>query len=70
MSGRKVGEVAKDAGWHPERVYRFERGAQVPDALDLATLARVLEQPLDFFYGVTSNAPGLRSVPPERARVK
>lgn len=50
----KVRDVAERLGWSSEKVYRFERGEQVPDAIELAALAALHRQPYEFFFGTTS----------------
>lgn len=57
LSGKKVREVAAELGWSDEKLYRLERGAQVPDALELAAIAGATGQPIDFFLPpITSEA--------------
>lgn len=64
-----MGEAAQSLGWHPEKLYRLERGAQVPDALELAALAAAFEQPLDYFLGSTSYSPHAGDSGADGARV-
>lgn len=56
LSGKKVRELADEFGWSSEKVYRLERGDQVPDALELVAIATATGQPLDFFLPTTSQA--------------
>ena len=51
LSGKKVEELAREAGWSKEKVYRLEQGRQVPDALELKAIAELTGQSLEFFFG-------------------
>lgn len=57
LSGKKVREVAREIGWSEEKLYRFERGEQVPDAIELAAIAGATAQPIGFFYGGETSQP-------------
>lgn len=57
LSGKKVPELSAEIGCSVKTLYRIERGQAVPDALDLAALAKATDQSVEFFYeGVTSPA--------------
>jgi transcriptional regulator with XRE-family HTH domain len=56
LSGKKVRDLAGELGWSDEKLYRLERGTQIPDALELSEIAAATNQPLDFFLGDASSA--------------
>jgi transcriptional regulator with XRE-family HTH domain len=57
LSGKKVRDVASELGWSDEKLYRFERADQIPDALELAEIAQATGQPIDFFFGGETSRP-------------
>jgi transcriptional regulator with XRE-family HTH domain len=66
LADLKVADVASACGWTADKVYRFERGAQVPDAVELHALAQVLGRPVSWLLGTSSDtngADGTRSEP-------
>ena len=69
LSGKKVRELANELGWSDEKLYRFERGQSIPDALDLAAIASATGQSMEFlFLGITSAEPQEQGTLPERGR--
>lgn len=48
LAGLDIPDLAKATGYSTDKLYRFERG-QVPDALELAALAKALGQPVSYF---------------------
>lgn len=56
LSGKKVHELALELGWSDEKLYRLERGVQVPDAFELAAIAATTEQSVDFLLGLAPSA--------------
>lgn len=57
LSGKKVRDVALELGYSDEKLYRFERGEQIPDALELAEIAHATGQPIHFFFGGETSLP-------------
>lgn len=72
LSGKKVRELADELGWSDEKLYRLERGDQVPDALELAAIAAATGQPVVFLLGQASSSGdgGERTLPPPLPAVK
>lgn len=63
LSGKKVRELADELDWSSEKVYRLERGDQLPDALELAAMAAATNQSVDFLLGGDASlAAGLETV--------
>lgn len=54
LANLKVAEAAAKVGWSWQKVYRLERGDQVPTAFELDAWATLTEQPLEFFLDSTS----------------
>jgi transcriptional regulator with XRE-family HTH domain len=48
LSGKSVAELARELGWSGDKVYRFERGARLPDALEVAAIAVATSQSVEF----------------------
>ena len=69
LSGKKVRELADELGWADEKLYRLERGVQVPDALELAAIAARTGVAFDFFFGTASPGNGASILSPVPARV-
>lgn len=55
LTGKKVRELAGELGWSQDKLYKVERGDQVPDALELAAIADATGQPVGFLLGQTSS---------------
>ena len=48
LAGLDIPDLAEKTGYSIDKLYRFERG-QVPDAVELHTLAKALGQPVAYF---------------------
>lgn len=53
LAGLKARDLARTLGWSEEKVYRLERGAQVPDVVELSQIAATTGQPVDYFFETT-----------------
>ncbi len=68
LSGKKAPELARACGWSVEKLYKIEQGRQVPDALELVSLAVETGQSVEFFYGISS--PSDPTLPDQPVAVK
>lgn len=64
LSGKSAREVADEAGISKRKMWRFESGDQVPDALELDAIATATGQSVEYLLGRTSSeGNGPRTLP-------
>ena len=56
LAGLEAAGLAEACGWSVDKIWRFERGDQVPNALELAALARHTNQSVAYFIDTEAAA--------------
>lgn len=59
LAGLGVAEVAARLDWSPDKLYRFERGDQVPNAVELAAFATATGQTVAYFLNEEKQSNGV-----------
>lgn len=70
LSGKKARELADEVGISKQKLYRLERGDQIPDVLELAAIAAATGQQVDYFIQGSSSSSEEQTISSETSAVK